>query len=157
MMPSHMHVRRIALDTLAASPVLWLAAVAAPRLFPGRLLHHAALWATWEGAFPEAERLFEAAALCYQSELDVVALARLRAHQAMARAWTSVREGPDSERCLDVERRLCRLERIEAPWPPFPLVDATSLLASWHNREPALMDDLAAARASDSAALEAAA
>jgi hypothetical protein len=150
-----MPVPRIALDTLAASPVLWLAAVAVPRLFPGRLLHEAALWAAWEGAFPEADRLFEAAARCYQAELDVVPLARLRAHQAMARARTSPREGPDSQRCLDVERRLCRLERIQAPWPPFPLVDATSLLASWHEREPAHAKD--DSEASEVASLDAAA
>ena len=154
MIPTHMPVRRIALDTLAASPVLWIAAVAAPLLFPGRLLHQAALWAAWEGAFPEAERLFEAAARCYQSELGVVPLARLRAHQAMTRARTSPLEGPDSERCLDVERRLCRLERIEAPWPPFPLVDATSLLASWHEREPAFPNLPGQARDSDAAALD---
>ena len=152
-----MAIHRIALDTLAASPVLWLAGAAAPRLFPARLLHHAALWAAWEGAFPEAERLFEAAALCYRSELDVVALARLRAHQAMVRARTSGDDDRNSEQCLDVERRLCRLERIEAPWPPFLLVDATSLLASWHEREPAFLNTPATPHESAAAALDLAA
>ncbi len=139
-----MSVRRIALDTLAASPVLWLTAPAVPRLFPGRLLHQAALWAAWEGAFAEAERLFEAAARCYQADVHVVPLARLRAHQAMARARTSARDGLDPARCLDVERRLCRLDRIEAPWPPFPLVDARSLLASWNEREAVVAGPVAA-------------
>ncbi len=157
MMTGCMPVPRIALDTLAASPVLWIAAVAVPRLFPGRLLHEAALWAAWEGALPEADRLFEAAARCYQSELEVVPLARLRAHQAMARARTASPGGPDGERCLDVERRLSRLERIEAPWPPFPLVDATSLLASWHEREPAHLQAPAESEGPGPGRLEAAA
>jgi hypothetical protein len=138
-----MSIRRIALDTLAASPVLWLAAPAAPRLFPGRLLHQAALWAVWEGAFAEAERLFEAAARCYQADINVVPLARLRAHQAMARARASARDGLDVADCLDVERRLARLDRIEAPWPPFPLVDARSLLASWNDHEAVAADPAA--------------
>ncbi len=152
-----MPVPRIALDTLAASPVLWHVGPAAPRVFPGRLLHQAAMWAAWEGAFAEAERLFEAAARGYQADLDVVALARLRAHQAMARAWKAAGAGHDSERCLDVERRLCRLERIEAPWPPFELVDASSLLATWRDRDPVLSNAPASERPSDPPALDAAA
>jgi len=134
-----MRLHRIALDTLVVSRVLWLAGMMAPRFFPGRLLHQAALWAAWEGAFPEADRLFEAAARRYQVGFHLVPLARLRVHQAMARARASARDGRDGERHLEVERRLCRLERIEAPWPPFPLVDAPSLLASWLDDEAALM------------------
>jgi hypothetical protein len=152
-----MRLHRIALDTLAGSRVLWLAGVAAPRFFPGRLLHQAALRAAWEGAFPQAERLFEAAARRYQVELDLVPLARLRVHQAMAHARASSREGRDNERCLDVERRLCRLERIEAPWPPFPLVDAPSLLASWLDDEPALLSAAGASAEADGHALDRAA
>lgn len=126
-----MRLPRIALDTLAVSRVLWLAGMASPRFFPGRLLHQAALWAAWEEAFPEAERLFEAAAGRYQVEMDLVPLARLRVHQAMARARASSLDGRDGERHLEVERRLSRLESIEEPWPPFQLVDAPSLLACW--------------------------
>ena len=111
--------------------MLWVAGTTVPRLFPGRLLHQAALWAAWEGAFPEADRLFEAAAGRYQVNFDLVPLARLRVHQAMARARALARDGGIGERHLEVERRLSRLERIEAPWPPFALVDAPSLLASW--------------------------
>jgi hypothetical protein len=136
-----MRLHRIALDTLAVSRVLWLAGMTAPRFFSGRLLHQAALWAAWEGAYPEADRLFEAAAGRYQVGFHVVPLARLRVHQAMARARAP---GPDAhagERHLDVERRLCRLERIEAPWPPFPLVDAPSLLATWLDDQAALIGD----------------
>lgn len=135
-----MGIPRIALDTLAGSRVFWFAGVAARRLFPGHLLHRAALWAAWDGAFPDADRLFEAAAGRYRLDLDLVPLARLRVHQAMARARSSSRRGRDTEQCLDVERRLCRLERLEAPWPPFPLVDAATLLASWLDDEHPLMD-----------------
>ena len=126
-----MFLRRLALDTLATSPVLWQVGVLAPRLFPGSLLHKAALWATWEGAYPQAAGLYEAAARCYQAKLELVPLARLRVHQAMARARASADGVRDTESFLDVERRLCRLEHIEEPWPPFTLVDASSLLASW--------------------------
>ena len=141
-----MRLHRIALDTLAVSRVRWVAGTAVPRLFPGHLLHQAALWAAWEGAFPEADRLFEAAAGRYQVNFDLVPLARLRVHQAMARARASTRDGRFGERHLEVERRLSRLERIEAPWPPFPLVDAPSLLASW-------LDDQAASPAGVGAGL----
>lgn len=130
-----MLLRRIALDALATSPVLWQVGVVAPRLFPGSLLHMAALWATWEGAFPQAAGLYEAAARCYQARLDLVPLARLRVHQAMARARASANSARGTESFLDVERRLSRLEHIEAPWPPFALVNASSLLASWTEDE----------------------
>ncbi|HEY6865673.1 MAG TPA: hypothetical protein VI792_00345 [Candidatus Eisenbacteria bacterium] len=126
-----MPARPLALDTLAASPVLWRTAVVAPRLFPGHLLHQAALRAAWEGSFRNAERLFEAAARCYRAELELTPLARLRAHQAMARARATTPGRRESEGFLEVERRLSRLESIEAPWPPFPLVGAASLLATW--------------------------
>jgi hypothetical protein len=75
----------------------------------------------------------------------------------MARARTSPGEGLDGDRCLDVERRLCRLERIEAPWPPFPLVEATSLLASWQEREPTIAGPRVGAEGADPDGLDAAA
>ena len=145
-MPAH----PLALDTLAASPVLWRAAVGAPRLFPGRLLHQAALRAAWEGSFGNAERLFEAAARCYRAEMELIPLARLRAHQAMARARGASSRGRDEERHLEVERRLSRLDLIEAPWPPFPLVGAASLLATWMADPP----ESSSAPAGDTAALD---
>jgi hypothetical protein len=49
----------------------------------------------------------------------------------MARARVSADGVRDAESFLAVERRLSRLEHIEEPWPPFALVDASSLLASW--------------------------
>ena len=131
-----MALRRIALDTLATSPVLWQIGVAVPRCFPGSLLHQAALWATWEGALVQAEGLYEAAASRYQARLDLVPLARLRVHQAMTRARAATDGARGTERFLDVERRLCRLDHIEEPWPPFALVDASSLLASWIEQAP---------------------
>jgi hypothetical protein len=124
---------RILLDILVASPVLRRVAVTLPRLFTGPVLHRGALLAAWSGSFPEAERLFEAAARCYRARIDLVPLARLRAHQAMVRARGASARG-DGAAALEVERRLGRLETIEAPWPPFELVSAASLLGSWDAR-----------------------
>ena len=126
-----------ALHSLASSPLFWLAATLAPRLLPGHLIHQAGLWAARAGDFPRAERLFEAAARRYRAELDLVPLARLRVHQLMARVHAATHDGPDSERCLEVERRLQCLQRIESLAPPFPLVEASSLLATWLGALPA--------------------
>jgi len=126
-----------ALDSLASSPRFWPVATLAPRLLSGHLIHQAALWAARAGDFPRAERLFESAARRYRAELDLVPLARLRVHQLMARVHATSRDGPDSERCLEVERRLHCLQRIESLAPPFPLVEASSLLATWLGALPA--------------------
>jgi hypothetical protein len=124
---------RIPLDTLVASPVLRRVAMALPWLFTGPVIHRAALLAAWSGTPLESERLFEAAVRCYRARLDLVPLARLRAHQAMVRARGASARGECAE-ALEVERRLSRLETIEAPWPPFELVSAASLLATWDTR-----------------------
>jgi len=94
-------------------------------------LHRAALAAIHARNWERAEELFEAAAERYRRELEVEALARLRVHQMMARVLAGCDPGSESQRCLEVERRLCRLDRIESLQPPFALIDARSVLASW--------------------------
>jgi hypothetical protein len=96
----------------------------------GARLHQAGLHAMHERRWDDAERLFEAAAARYRREIEVQALARLRVHQMMARVFAAG-DFVDTERCLEVERRLCQLERIESLAPPFELVDAHSMLARW--------------------------
>lgn len=96
----------------------------------GARLHQAALQAMHERRWDDAETLFEMAAARYRREIEVQALARLRVHQMMARVFAAG-DFVDTERCLEVERRLCQLERIESLSPPFELVDAHSMLARW--------------------------
>ena len=119
------------IDRLAATRAFRFAAIHVPRFIPGRLLHRAALRAMGAGAWRTAERLFEAAGERYRIEMRVVPLARLRVHQLMGRARAAARRNRDPRLEVEAERRLCRLDRIEAPWPPFELVEAASLLASW--------------------------
>ena len=106
----------------------------------GARLHRAALGALHRGHLRAAEALFEHAALRYQREIAVEPLARLRVHQLIARA----RSGPEAETggglALEIERRLCRLDRIESLEPPFPLIEARTLLASWMSGGPAAAD-----------------
>ena len=114
------------------SPLTWQIALRLPALFPGTALHRAGLEANAAGAFPVSVALFERAARRYRACLEVEALARLRVHQLIARARANGeprREGPLG---LEVEQRLARLERIEALEPPFDLVPAGRLLASWN-------------------------
>ncbi len=100
-------------------------------LHGGAGLHRSALLAAHAGRHERAERLFEAAAGRYRRDLEVEPLARLRVHQMMARVLAGRDPSSDAQRCLEVERRLVRLDRIESPHPPFTLVDARSVLASW--------------------------
>jgi hypothetical protein len=111
--------------------ILRLARHAVSLLGGGAGLHHRALHAAHTRQLPQAERLFEAAAACYRRELDVEALARLRIHQMMARVLGGADPESQAQSTLEIERRLCRIECIESPYPPFELVDARSVLASW--------------------------
>lgn len=100
-----------------------------PFLVPAEHLHLAGLDA-FAGGKPEAAvRLFEAAALRYRRDLRTEALARVRVHQLMAAACAA--GGRLSPLSLEVDRALTKLDRIESPVPPFPLVAAHVLLASW--------------------------
>lgn len=110
---------------LLASRIGWLV----PTLFPGALLHRAALWMAACGSRKCAARLFEAAALRYRRELRLEPLARLRVHQRMLSSSAAMPGEP--ERTLDIERGLLALTRIESPRPPFALVDARSLVGTW--------------------------
>ena len=111
--------------------ILRLARHAASLFDGGAGLHRRALHAAHSGRLPHAERLFEAAAENYRRELDVEALARLRIHQMMARVLAGADPEAQAQNTLEIERRLCRIERIESPHPPFEMVDARSVLASW--------------------------
>lgn len=113
------------------SPLIAWLALRVPTALPGAALHRAALGALARGAFPTADALFERAADHYRLDLEVEALARLRVHQLIGRAWASGDPRRDPELCLDVEQRLTRLERIEALEAPHALVPASRLLASW--------------------------
>jgi hypothetical protein len=115
------------LDTMR----LWDLLTRVPRLQSGTMLHHRALRAMHDGDFDLAELLFERAAAHYREEIAVEPLARLRAHQLIGRVRSLRDPGRASEWCLEAERLLSRLERIESLEPPFDLVDARSLLATW--------------------------
>jgi len=110
--------------------VRWIAG-RVPGVVPGALLHRAALRALHARAFALADALFERAADRYRLDLEVEPLARLRAHQAIGRALASGNPARDPAVCLDIEQRLSRLERIESLEPPFDLVPASGLLATW--------------------------
>ena len=98
-------------------------------MFAGETLHLAGLHAFSAREHETAIRLFEGAALRYRETLDTEPLARVRVHQLMARACAA--GGWISPLSLEVDRALTRLERIESPEPPFALVPAHVLLASW--------------------------
>jgi hypothetical protein len=108
-------------------------------MFAGEYLHLAGLHAFSAREHETAIRLFEGAAVRYREVLDTEALARVRVHQLMARAC--VAGGWISPLSLEVDRALTRLERIESPEPPFALVPAHVLLASWLESAEAAADD----------------
>ncbi len=132
-----MRVQRIALDTVAASPIFWGVASALARVLPGRLVHQAALRAQHARRFRLADRLYDAAAQGYRREVEVQPLARLRAHQLMARVRALAPPHREPALCVEVERRLSRLGMIESPEPPYALVPAGSLLGHWLEPSPA--------------------
>jgi len=108
-----------------------LLAALLPGILSGARLHHAALEALHRGQAEAAVALFERAALRYRRELAVEPLARVRVLQLIARARSRADVDRDSRLALEIERRLCRLHRIEALEPPFPLIEAREMLASW--------------------------
>ena len=113
------------------SRYLWYLATRIPGAFSGRALHHWALEAMSAGAPALADELFEAAASRYRVEVAVEPLARLRAHQMIARILALDHPEREIETILEIERALSRLDRIESLEPPFDLVDARSLLGTW--------------------------
>lgn len=110
---------------------LWFLATRVPRFFSGAALHRWGLEAVAAREYAAAERLFEAGAERYRSELAVEPLARLRAHQLIGRVRAGSHLDGESEAILEVERVLSRLERIESLDPPFELIEAHALLATW--------------------------
>lgn len=116
-------------------PLLTLLAAHVPLGLHGRTLHRLGLSALHAGRLDEADALFERAATRYREEIEVEALARLRAHQGIARLRASAVQDP--QQVLEVERRLYRLRLIEELEPPFALIDAGRLLAGWTGRAPA--------------------
>ncbi len=124
-----MHLRFDSLASVLSTPPLWAVALRAPWGFSGAALHRAGLTAMSAGRCGVADRLFERAAHRYRREIRTEALARLRVHQLMTRARAA--GDPGGRLCLEVERALTRLDRIESPEPPFEVVPAHSLLATW--------------------------
>jgi hypothetical protein len=123
------HLRSDLLATLFGRPACWALACRFPFILAGEQLHHLGLHALAAGEHEAAVRLFERAALRYRRDLRTEALARVRVHQLMAAACAA--GGRASPLSLEVDRALARLERIELPEPPFRLVAAHVLLASW--------------------------
>jgi hypothetical protein len=114
---------------------LWNLVARVPGPVPGVVFHRAGLKALHAGRWETADRLLDRAAREYRRELRVEPIARARAHQMIARARRGGR--PDANACLEVERRLYRLPRIERLEPPFELADASELLATWAGDIPA--------------------
>ena len=115
---------------MATFTLLWKL-VALPCLpLEGKLLHRLGLAALHSGCPGEADRLFDRAALRYRDDLAVESLARVRAHQAIAR-WRR-RGGRDPDALLAIECQLSRLRTIESLEPPFALTDSGRLMASWN-------------------------
>ena len=124
-----MRIRLGSFGFLLDSPRLWALACRNPWLMSAEHLHLAGLHAMSAGEHETAFRLFEGAALRYRDELRTEPLARVRVHQLMASACAA--GGRMSPLSLEVDRALTRLDRIESPEPPFALVPAHVLLASW--------------------------
>ncbi|OGF15315.1 MAG: hypothetical protein A2W00_06955 [Candidatus Eisenbacteria bacterium RBG_16_71_46] len=115
------------------STQLWVHLSRLPLVASGRSLHRAALQALTRGRLEEAWTLFERGAARYRAQLQIEPLARLRVHQLIARVRAGLSHHEESALALEVDRRLARLERIESLEPPFELVDARRLLATWQS------------------------
>ena len=126
-----MRLRLSSFASLLESRRIWSLACHSPWMFAGDSLHLGGLRALAAGEHATAEALFESAASRYRAELKTEALARVRVHQLMARARSA--GGRMSPTSLEVDRALTRLDRIESPEPPFELVPAHVLLATWLN------------------------
>jgi hypothetical protein len=116
------------------NPLFCRIAASLPLGLEGRVLHRLGLASLHAGRWREADALFDRAATRYRREIEVEALARLRAHQGIARLRAL--EVQDPQQVLEVERRLYRLRTIEALEPPFALIDAGRLLAAWTGHSP---------------------
>jgi hypothetical protein len=110
---------------------VWTLAVHFPFPWKGAALHRAGLQAMHEADLDTAARLFACAAERYRAELRVEPLARLRVHELIARVRAQGGADPDPESCIEVERMLSKLDRIEALEPPFELKPAHELIAHW--------------------------
>jgi len=110
-------------------------AASLPLGLDGHTLHRLGLASMHAGRWREADALFERAAGGYRREIEVEALARLRAHQGIAQLRAGQLQDP--QQVLEVERRLYRLRTIEELEPPFALIDAGRLLAAWTGQMPA--------------------
>jgi hypothetical protein len=121
------------------SPRAWVLACEHPWMFDGEYLHLAGLHAFSGREYETAIGLFEGAALRYREAVKTEALARVRVHQLMARACAG--GGWISPLSLEVDRALTRLDQIESPEPPFALVPAHVLLASWLTGAEAAADE----------------
>jgi len=108
-----------------------LAAWLLSRLAQGPTLHRWGLEALAENRCAAAHLLLEAAGFRYRRDLAVEAIARVRIQQLMARVRAGRERGNDSGLRLEVERRLCQLERIESLAPPFELVETRTMLGGW--------------------------
>jgi hypothetical protein len=102
-----------------------------PPIFPGAYLHRLALVALARGEHDAAGGLLERAALRYRAEGRVEPLARLRVHELILGIRSGREPDADGRLALEVERRLCRLERIESLSEPFELTDSRRLLGVW--------------------------
>ena len=122
----------LVLDILRHPVILRLAS----GLLPGRTLHRRALAASSAGRHVDAEQLFEAAAAAYRRELRVEPLARLRVHQAMARARASRDPALEATMMLEIVRGLNKLDHLETFRPPHALVDAREVFAAWLAESP---------------------
>jgi hypothetical protein len=114
------------------NPLFCRIAASLPLGLEGHTLHRLGLASLHAGRWREADTLFERAAQRYRREIEVEALARLRAHQGIAQLRSS--QVQDPQQVLEVERRLYRLRTIESLEPPFALIDAGRLLAAWTGR-----------------------
>lgn len=117
------------------NPLFCRIAASFPLGLEGRTLHRLGLASLHAGRWREADALFDRAAGGYRREIEVEALARLRAHQGIARL--RAKQVQDPQQVLEVERRLYRLRTIEQLEPPFALIDAGRLLAAWTDKGPA--------------------
>ena len=111
--------------------LLWKLTALTPAPFDGAWFHRMGLAALHAGCPSEADRLFERGARRYREEIRIEPLARLRAHQEIARVQSSSHVDP--RRVLEVERLLYRLRTIESLEPPHAMIDAGRLLASWND------------------------
>jgi len=98
---------------------------------PAKRLHHGGLLWMGRDCHTVAAILLEAAAHRCRRELDVRRLAALRIQQLMLSVRSAREPEREVERCLEVERALCRIDRLESLEPPFERVEARLLLARW--------------------------